>query len=91
MPDIVEIRAGAREHQREIDLQINGLTPANLAERWKLSETTVRDIPRAHLRYMEFGKGRTHKRRRYTLADVETFEAWKLAGMPGDPPFAEAA
>lgn len=89
--DLSVIRAGARVHQESLDLARNGLSVAVLADRWGISETSVRDIPRAHLRYMEFGKGVKHKRRRYRLADVETYEAWKLAGEPGEPPFAEAA
>lgn len=89
--DLATIRDGARAHQAAIELAQHGLSVAALAQRWGLSETSVRDIPRAHLRYMEFGKGVRHKRRRYRLADVETYEAWKLAGEPGDPPFLRAA
>jgi len=89
--DASERLAGAREHQRVLELKANGIGVAFLHARWKLSETTIREIPRAHLQYMEFGKGRKNKRRRYRLEDVETYEAWLLAGKPGDPPFAQVA
>jgi len=89
--DAAERIAAAREHQRVLELSANGLTPAMLAERWNLSETTVRDIPRSHLQYLAMGNGRTNKRRRYALADVEIYEAWNRAGKPGDPPFAQVA
>jgi hypothetical protein len=68
-----EIRTRARAHQAEIDLSVRYLTVQNLAGRWSVAESTVRDIPRDQLPYKEFGKKRL-KRRRYHPADVAAYE-----------------
>jgi hypothetical protein len=69
------IRERARAHQAEIDLAAVSYTVQDLAARWKIAESTVRDIPRDRLPYMEFGRGRKLKRRRYHPADVLAYEA----------------
>lgn len=69
------IRERARAHQAELDLAVNSFTVQDLAARWKIAESTVRDIPRSDLPYMEFGRGRKLKRRRYHPEDVLAHEA----------------
>ncbi len=73
--DLMTIRARAAAHQEEIDRATRFLTPQDLARRWSLSVSTIRDIPRDELPFYEFGTGRLHKRRRYAPADVAAFEA----------------
>lgn len=69
-----EIRARARQHQAEIDLSIVYLEVSDLARRFGCAPSTVRDIPRDRLPYMELGRGRKLKRRRYHPADVIAYE-----------------
>jgi hypothetical protein len=65
----------AAEHQQQLDVKLKYLTPAKLAARWDVCETTVRDIPRDLLPYLELGKGVKYKRRRYNPVDVLAYEA----------------
>jgi hypothetical protein len=67
-------RERARAHQSEIDLASSWFTVNKLAERWDISASTVRDIPRDELPFKEFGKGRKLKRRRYHPDDVVAYE-----------------
>lgn len=69
------IRDRARAHQADLELAVSYFTVQKLAERWNISESTVRDIARDRLPYKEFGKGRKLKRRRYHPDDVFAFEA----------------
>jgi hypothetical protein len=74
MSTLAEIRARAREHDEEI-ASLYWFTPAELAERWRLSETTIRAIPATELRYKEFGAGAGKKmRRRYREDWVTAYE-----------------
>lgn len=68
-------RDRARLHQQEIDLKLVYLTVSDLAKRWHLAPSTVRDIPREDLPFKEFGKGTKLKRRRYHPDDVIAYEA----------------
>jgi hypothetical protein len=70
-----------REQHEEAMLSQKWFTPAVLAARWQISETTVRDIPAAELPFKEFGAGKKLKRRRYHPDDVARFEAAKV-GTP---------
>lgn len=79
MSTLAELRARAREHDDEIESR-RWFTPAELAERWRVSETTVRAIPRAQLFYKEFGAGTKLKRRRYREDWVQTYEESQPAG-----------
>lgn len=76
MADLSTIRERAEQHQRDLDQQRTSLVPDDLAKRWSLSVSTVKDIPFDRLPYLRFGKG--GKRRRYRLADVESFERRQL-------------
>lgn len=68
-------RDRARAHQEDIELKVTYYTPQKLAQRWEISVSTVRDIPRDELPYKEFGAGPKLKRRRYHPDDVIAFEA----------------
>ena len=68
-------RARARAHQADIDLSVSYMTVKDLAARWNIAPSTVRDIPRTKLPYKEFGKGAKLKRRRYHPDDVLAYEA----------------
>lgn len=68
-------RDRARAHQEEIDLKTCFLTVNDLAKRWHVAPSTVRDIDREALPYKEFGSGVKLKRRRYHPDDVLAFEA----------------
>lgn len=74
MDDMITIRARARAHQEELD-EPRWMTLAEVAARFRLSESTVRGIPADELPFKEFGQGHKLKRRRYRLADVEAYEA----------------
>lgn len=74
-PNLQQYRDRAREHQVELELKIKYFTPQKLADRWEISVSSVRDIPRELLPYKEFGAGRILKRRRYHPDDVFAFEA----------------
>lgn len=74
MANLPAIRAKAREHQEELD-QPRWLSLAAVAARFDVSETTIRAIPIDELPYKEFGAGLKLKRRRYRIADIETYEA----------------
>lgn len=68
-------RDRARLHQEELDLKLVYMTVNDLAKRWHVAPSTVRDIPRDELPYKEFGKGTKLKRRRYHPDDVLACEA----------------
>jgi len=70
---IAEIRQRAAAHQEELDAY-SWFTIADLAARWKVSETTVREIPIEDLWYKEFGQGAKLKMRRYPPWSVAAFE-----------------
>jgi hypothetical protein len=72
--DLAEIRARRLRHEEEM-LSVHWFTPALLAARWGVSETTVREIPADQLPYKAFGAGEQLKRRRYRPDDVAAFEA----------------
>jgi hypothetical protein len=72
-PTLAELREDAARRNVALDRGAS-FTVRELAERWKLGETTVRDIPRDELPYMSFGRGLVHRRRRYRRADVERYE-----------------
>lgn len=74
MADLSEIRARAMKHQEELD-EPRWMTLAEVAARFRLSETTVRLIPVDELPFKEFGSGHKYKRRRYRLTDVEAYES----------------
>lgn len=76
---IPELREDAARRNLALDPSA-AFTVRELAQRWKLGETTVRDIPRDELPYMEFGSGLRHRRRRYPRAAVLAYEA-KLLGQ----------
>jgi hypothetical protein len=71
---LAEIRARAAEHDDDVQ-SVTWYTVADLAARWKLSQTTVRLIPKEELHYKEFGAGKSHRRRRYRREWVEAYEA----------------
>ena len=66
----------------EIDPDVRFLRPADLAERWQLSLTTVMSIPRDELPFMAIGTGRLKRRRRYHPDDVAAYEAGKRRDRP---------
>jgi hypothetical protein len=74
MTDLTTIRARARRHQEALD-EPKWLSTGDLAQRFGVSESTVRAIPADELPWKEFGRGLKHRRRRYRLADVEAYEA----------------
>jgi hypothetical protein len=69
-----ELRADAARRNLAIDPTAY-FTVRQLAERWQVCATTVRDIPRDELPYVEFGRGLRFRRRRYPRAGVEAYEA----------------
>lgn len=85
---LAELRADAARRNLALDRDAS-FTPQELALRWKLGETTVRDIPRDELGYFEFGQGVKHRRRRYPRAAVLAYEAKLFGGAL--PRFDEAA
>jgi hypothetical protein len=90
MPDRIEsmqtrmerIRERRMRHEEEM-LSVHWFTPAILAARWGISETTVREIPPEQLPYKEFGTGEKLKRRRYHPDDVAAYEARKVGSAVG--------
>lgn len=72
-PSLAEIRAGAQQHAAELEERRAYLSVAQVAARIQMSETYVRDIPRADLPYVEFGHGLKLRRRRYRPADVDAY------------------
>ncbi len=80
--DLEMCRDRARVHQDELrEAARDGwATPKELAERWKVSVTTVKDTPADELPYKEFGHGLKLKRRRYRWSDVSAFEARGVRG-----------
>jgi hypothetical protein len=72
--DLTRQRERAAEHQRREEADRQWLTTADLARRWGVSATTVRDIPAVALPYLELGNGLKFKRRRYAPVDVEAYE-----------------
>jgi len=80
MTDLAVLRSRAAAHQDEIDLSIRYLTPSQLAARWQVSVSTVRDIPRDDLPYTEIGRGRLHRRRRYHPGRVAEYEVRRGRG-----------
>lgn len=85
MDRIARIRARRQQHEEEL-LSVHWLKPHDLAARWGISETTVREIPYEELRYKEFGSGTQLKRRRYHPDAVATYEA-----LPNAPRATERA
>jgi hypothetical protein len=73
--DLAAIRARAAEHETDLDRDVRYLTAAQLAERWSCHASTVRDIPRDELPYLEIGGGRAKHHRRYRPSDVAAYEA----------------
>jgi len=73
MNDLATIRARAAEHQRELT-ERQFLTVGQLAARWNVAPSTVRDIPADELPFLEFGRGLKLRRRRYDPSDVEAYE-----------------
>lgn len=69
-----QYRDRARAHQADIELASSYFTVNKLAQRWDVSPSTVRDIPRDQLPYKEFGSGAKLKRRRYHPDDVVAYE-----------------
>ena len=61
-------------HHQEIVMRSTFLTVAEVAERWRVSETTVRDIPYDELPYFQVGRGKRKIHRRYRPSDLEEFE-----------------
>ena len=82
MTDLATIRARAAEHQRELT-ERQYLSVAQLAARWQLAPSTVRDIPADELPYLEFGRGLKLRRRHYDPADVEAYERQHRKGAAG--------
>jgi hypothetical protein len=82
--DLETCRERARAHQEELrEAACDGwVTPKELAARWKVSVTTVKDTPADELPYKEFGHGLKLKRRRYRWSDVYAFEAGGIRGAP---------
>jgi hypothetical protein len=74
MTSLAEIRARAQVHADELD-SAQWHTPATLAHRWNVCETTVRAIPATELPYKAFGNGEKLKRRRYRPSDVAAYES----------------
>lgn len=72
MPTVSEIRERAKLHEEELD-SLKWFTVSQLAARWRLSESTVREIPASELRFKEFGNGQK-RRRRYKPSWVEAYE-----------------
>ena len=82
MPDdLTTIRARAAEAQREHEARTTWFTTSELAARWNLGYSTVRDIPSDELPYLEFGSGIKNRRRRYAPADVATYEKRHRKGV----------
>lgn len=79
-PSLPELREDAARRNLALDPAAS-FTVKQLAARWQLGESTVRDIPRDDLPYMEFGHGLKFRRRRYPRAAVLAYEA-KLLGAP---------
>lgn len=77
---IARIRERRQQHEDEM-LSATWFTPALLAARWGISETTVREIPADQLPYKEFGAGEQLKRRRYRPDDVAAFEARRVGAQ----------
>ena len=82
--DLEACRERARAHEEELrEAAHDGwATPKELAARWKVSVTTVKDTPADELPYKEFGQGLKLKRRRYRWSDVYAFEARGIRGLP---------
>ena len=71
---LAELREAAARHQLELE-EPQFATVAQLARRWQVSQTTVRDVPFDELPFKEFGRGLKLRRRRYRWADVHAYEA----------------
>lgn len=75
MSDLSTIRAAAAAHDEQI--QATGWYKAvDLMERWNVGRDTVLAIPRDKLPFLEFGGSHM---RRYKPADVEAYEASRIA------------
>ena len=61
-------------HQQDIEVRAFYLTVREVAERWRVSENTVRDIPFDELPYFQVGRGKRKIHRRYRPSDLEEFE-----------------
>ena len=71
MTTILEMREKAAEHARQLE-SVHWLDVEDLAARWGVSKSTVREISRDALPYLTFGKT---LRRRYDPEDVLAYEA----------------
>lgn len=70
MKSIAELRAGAREHAKQIEAVI-WLKTSDLVARWGVDAPSILAIPRPDLPYIEFGAS---KQRRYSPDDVTGYE-----------------
>lgn len=77
MDRLTRIRERRQRHEEEM-LSVRWFTPAILAARWGVSESTVREIPPDELPYKEFGAGEKLKRRRYHPDDVAAYDAKRV-------------
>jgi hypothetical protein len=81
-PSLSDLRADAARRNATLDPRAY-YTVRQLAERWQLSATYVRTIPRDELPYLEFGRGLKLHRRRYPHAAVEAYEVRRLGVVVG--------
>ena len=65
-------------HQQELLVRSSFLTVRELAQRWRVSETTIRDIPYDRLPYFQVGSGGRRIHRRYDPALVVAYERGQL-------------
>ncbi len=61
-------------HERELEAMTVFLTTRDLAERWRVSEETIRSIPFDRLPYVGVGRGTKRIHRRYDPRVVRAFE-----------------
>lgn len=85
MSDLSEIRASAAKAQQEYEARTTWFTTTELAERWGLGYSTVRDVPAEDLPYLEFGSGLKNRRRRYAPSDVAEYERTHRKGLTTKP------
>lgn len=72
--DFATLADRAREHQRDLDAKTRYLSVTDLAARWGVAGSTVREIPKEDLPYMPVGKGKKAVHRRYHPDDVDAYE-----------------
>lgn len=78
MGDLSGIRARAEQHERELDRDTEFYTVADLAKRWHCSATSVRDVAKTELPYLNLGRGLVRELRRYRPSDVYAYESARL-------------